>query len=90
MTLTTLPGNISRVEALQAILKADAGKISEARQTLTDKIAAFVIEPRGSGTTPSVDTCVSHLKGIVLLPASASRCHKRHVRRGQWLKSKCA
>ena len=49
MTLTSLPGNMPRLEAVRAMLKVDAGKVDEVRKVHSDKIAAFVIEPSGSG-----------------------------------------
>lgn len=49
MTLTSLPGKMSRLEGAKAMLKADAGKIEEVKHIQSEKIAAFVLEPSGSG-----------------------------------------
>ncbi len=49
MTLTSLPGGLSRWEAVQAMLKADTGKIEEAKHIQTEKIAAFILEPNSTG-----------------------------------------
>lgn len=49
MTLTSLPGDVSRWQAVQAMLKADAGKIEEAKHIQSEKIAAFIIEPNSPG-----------------------------------------
>lgn len=49
MTLTSLPGNVSRWQGMQAMLKADAGKIEEATHIQSEKMAAFILEPNSSG-----------------------------------------
>ena len=49
MTLTTLPGGLPRLEAMQAMLKADSGKIEEMEKVGTEKLVAMVIEPIGKG-----------------------------------------
>ena len=54
MTLTSLPGNVSRWEGVQAMLKADAGKIEEAKHVQSEKIAAFILEPNSSGKAASL------------------------------------
>ena len=59
--MTTLPGGLSRWEGMQAMLKADSGKIEEMEKVGTEKLVALVIEPIGKGefvtsmnlTTPS-------------------------------------
>ena len=54
MTLATLPGNLSRLEGLQVLLKADAGKAAEIAKMRTEKIAAMIMDPKGSGEPVSL------------------------------------
>jgi len=53
MTLTSLPGGLSRWEGMQAMLKADSGKIDDLQKLQSEKVVALVIEPIGTGDFPS-------------------------------------
>ncbi len=57
MTLTTLPGSLSRWEGLQAMLKADSGRIDDMPKLQTEKLVAFVIEPIGKGGSLTACCC---------------------------------
>lgn len=61
MTLTHLPGHLGRWEALQVMLKADAGKLAEVKKLSLAKIKAFVLEPLCTGRL----TFMKHLRCLV-------------------------
>ena len=81
MTLTTLPGGLSRWEGMQAMLKADSGKIEEMEKVGTEKLVAMVIEPIGKGgcafealCLPSNSPPLSHTQCLIGAGRAGSMC----------------